>query len=133
MTPDFAEFLFKTPEDERTGCVFKLHGLYTDKQMTSARVGRIVSAIGEKAKVVVNKAEGKFASTHDLRRSFGTRWSAKVKPATLQLLMRHKSIETTLKYYVAQDADDVADQLWKDHSSHSEAKRKSNRNGRQRR
>jgi len=133
MTPDFAEFLFKTPEDERTGCVFKLHGLYTDKQMTSARVGRIVSAIGEKAKVVVNKAEGKFASAHDLRRSFGTRWAAKVKPATLQLLMRHKSIETTLKYYVAQDADDVADQLRKDHSSRSKAKRKSNRNGRQKR
>jgi len=26
--------------------------------------------------------------------------------------MRHKAIETTLKYYVAQDADDVADELW---------------------
>jgi hypothetical protein len=38
-----------------------------------------------------------------------------VKPATLQLLMRHKSIETTLKYYVDQDADDVADELWKAH------------------
>ncbi len=56
MTPDFAEFLLKTPKGKRTGFVFKLHGLYTDKQMTSARVGRIVSAIGKKAKVVVNKA-----------------------------------------------------------------------------
>ena len=28
------------------------------------------------------------------------RWSSRVMPATLQLLMRHKSIETTLKYYV---------------------------------
>lgn len=35
-----------------------------------------------------------------------------VKPATLQLLMRHSSIERTLKYYVAQDADDVAEELW---------------------
>jgi hypothetical protein len=25
--------------------------------------------------------------------------------------MRHKSIETTLKYYVAQDADEIADEL----------------------
>ena len=29
--------------------------------------------------------------------------------------MRHESIETTLKYYVALDADDVADELWKEH------------------
>jgi hypothetical protein len=36
-----------------------------------------------------------------------------VKPATLQLLMRHRSIETTLKYYVEQDADEVADELWR--------------------
>jgi len=75
--------------------------------------------IGKKAGVVVNKAEGKFASAHDLRRSFGTRWASRVKPATLQLLMRHKSIETTLKYYVDQDGDDVADELWKAHSPRS--------------
>jgi len=38
-----------------------------------------------------------------------------VKPATLQLLMRHQQIETTMRYYVDQDADEVADQLWKAH------------------
>jgi integrase len=75
-------------------------------------VSRVVSEIGERAGVVVNKDQGKFASCHDLRRSFGTRWASKVKPATLQLLMRHSSIETTLRYYVAQDADDVARELW---------------------
>jgi integrase len=80
--------------------------------MTSARAGRVISEIGKKANVLVNKADGKFASAHDLRRSFGTRWAARVKPATLQLLMRHKSIETTMKYYVCQDSDDVADELW---------------------
>lgn len=112
MTPDFAEFLLHTPDNQRTGPVFKVQGLQTGQPMTPKRVGRVVSAIGKKAGVVVNKAEGKYASAHDLRRSFGTRWSSKVKPATLQLLMRHKSIETTLKYYVAQDADEVADELW---------------------
>lgn len=80
--------------------------------MTDKRVGRIVSRIGQRAGVIVNKADGKFASTHDLRRSFGTRWAPRVKPATLQLLMRHQSIDTTLKYYVSQDADDVVDELW---------------------
>jgi integrase len=66
---------------------------------------------------IVNKTDGKFASAHDLRRSFGTRWAARVKPATLQLLMRHKSIETTMKYYVCQDSDDVADELWASYES----------------
>lgn len=114
MTPDFAQFLLQTPRMERTGLVFKLMGHYTQEQMTPPRVGRIISEIGRRAKVVVRKSEGKFASAHDLRRSFGTRWAPKVKPATLQLLMRHRSIETTLKYYVAQDADEIADELWKD-------------------
>ena len=53
--------------------------------MTPARIGRIISEIGKRAGVVVRKAEGKFASAHDLRRSFGTRWAPRVKPATLQL------------------------------------------------
>jgi integrase len=61
--------------------------------------------------------EGKFASAHDLRRSFGTRWAPRLKPATLQLLMRHKSIETTMKYYVCQDSDDVADELWAEYEA----------------
>jgi integrase len=113
MTPDFAQFLALTPAAKRTGPVFKLIGLQTGRAITPKRISRIVSAIGKRANVVVNKADGKYASAHDLRRSFGTRWAGRVKPATLQLLMRHKSIETTLKYYVEQDADDVADELWK--------------------
>jgi len=112
MTPDFAEWLLRTPQAERHGRVFKLNGLQTGTPITGKRVGRIVSKIGKAAGVVVNKAEGKFASAHDLRRAFGTRWAPRVKPATLQLLMRHASIETTLRYYVAQDSDDVADELW---------------------
>lgn len=66
--------------------------------------------------MIVNKADKKSASAHDLRRAFGNRWASRVKPATLQLLMRHSSIETTLLYYVAQDADDVGDELWREHS-----------------
>ena len=115
MTPDFAEFLGQTPVKERQGLIFKLVDLQTGKPLAAGCVSRIVSAIGKKARVVVSKTDQKHASAHDLRRAFGTRWSSRVKPATLKLLMRHKSIETTLKYYVAQDADDVADELWKDH------------------
>lgn len=112
MTPDFAEYLLETPEDLRTGHVFKLCGLHIRRQMTSARVGRIVSDIGRRAGVLVNSADGKYATAHDLRRSFGTRWARRVLPATLRQLMRHSSIETTMRYYVDIDADDVADELW---------------------
>ncbi|WP_146369616.1 hypothetical protein [Symmachiella macrocystis] len=43
--------------------------------------------------------------------------------ATLQLLMRPADIKTTMDYYVAQDVDDVASELWSDHKrSHKEAK-----------
>jgi len=94
--------------EDRRGPVFKL-----GKEANI--VSRIVSAIGKKAGVVVNKADDKFASAHDLRRAFGTRWSFKVKPVTLKLLMRHQQIETTMRYYVDQVADDVAEQLWKSH------------------
>lgn len=115
MTPDFAELLVRTPHKQRFGVVFPLTG-DRRRQFGTATVGRVVSEIGEQAGIVVNAGKEKYASAHDLRRSFGTRWAGKVKPATLQLLMRHESVETTMKYYVDQDADDVSDQLWEQHN-----------------
>jgi integrase len=111
MTPDFAEFILQTPEGQRYGRVFKLP-LASNGKLRPEKVGTVVSAIGQKAGVVVNKTEGKFASAHDLRRSFGTRWARKVRPAVLQRLMRHKDIATTQKYYVALDTDDIAAEIW---------------------
>jgi hypothetical protein len=107
LTPDldFAELRYAVPADDRHGLAF---GITT----STKRVSRYISAIGEQAGVIVNEAEGKFASAHDLRRSFGTRWASRVKPPTLRLLMRHKSIDTTMDYYVDLDSDDVAAELW---------------------
>jgi integrase len=73
------------------------------------------NAKSDKAKVKAEPDDGikrKYASAHDLRRAFGLRWSARVMPAVLQQLMRHESIETTMRYYVGRDADAVADALW---------------------
>jgi hypothetical protein len=61
---------------------------------------------------LVDKAAGKFASAHDLRRTFGTRWAKLVMPAVLKRLMRHSAIQTTMTYYVDLDSAEVADQLW---------------------
>ena len=57
----------------------------------------------------------KYASAHDLRRSFGERWATRVMPQVLQELMRHESIETTLRYYVGPNAQATAAVLWEAH------------------
>lgn len=101
-------YLDKTPLELRTGKVFKVAAL--DLRLDS--VSKIVSKIGKSAGVVVSREQGKFASAHDLRRAFGNRWASKVMPAVLQQLMRHESIETTMKYYVACNATDIAKSIW---------------------
>jgi integrase len=54
----------------------------------------------------------KFASAHDLRRSFGERWALRVMPQVLMELMRHESIDTTMQFYVGRNAERTADALW---------------------
>jgi integrase len=76
------------------------------------RVGKIIGQIGRKAQVLVDSRTGKNASAHDLRRAFGFRWSRRVMPPQLQELMRHASIETTMRYYVGQNAEATAQELW---------------------
>jgi integrase len=104
--PEFSELLEATPEDKRAGFIFPLG-------LSSRRVGALVSAIGRTARVVVDEETKKPATAHDYRRAFGTRWSKRVMPAVLRRLMRHKDIGTTLKYYVDQDVEDIAADLWK--------------------
>ena len=112
MTPDFADLILQTPEAERTGLVFRPVAREDCAPMSAAKVGVAVAAIGKAAKVVTSKAEGKFATAHDLRRSFGTRWAKRVMPAVLQRLMRHSAIQTTMGFYVDLNAAEVADDLW---------------------
>ena len=68
------------------------------------RVSKTIHLIGEAAGVLVDQRRRKYASAHDLRQSFGERSAAMVMPQTLMELMRHESIETTLKYYVGRNA-----------------------------
>jgi integrase len=115
MTPDFADLILQTPETERRGRVFRLYDVETGIPLTAHWVGKLVAKIGKKARVIVNAADGKYASAHDLRRSFGTRWAKRVMPAVLRKLMRHASVETTMGYYVDLNVDDMADDLWANH------------------
>ncbi len=77
------------------------------------KASKVVCRIGKLAGVVVDHVKGKCASAHDLRRSFGFRWSRRIMPAELKELMRHSSIETTMTYYVGQNAEATAEGLWK--------------------
>lgn len=56
--------------------------------------------------------DGKTATAHDLRRTFGLFWSTRLKPIQLKTLMRHSTIETTLKYYVDLPTTDVSEAIW---------------------
>jgi integrase len=117
MAPEFAMFLLETPESERTGPVFALAKRRKKSQpYTPEEVGKIVSKIGRRAGVVVKDSDDtgrrKFASAHDLRRSFGDRWSIRVMPAVLQRMMRHASIETTMRYYVGHNATKTSEVAW---------------------
>lgn len=107
ITPDFAEVLMATPVDERAGKVFGVAA----RNMRLDFVSKIITRIGKAGRVVVNKEQGKYASAHDLRRAFGTRWAGKVQPATLRELMRHASIETTLRFYVQRRVADIAEEI----------------------
>ncbi len=121
IAPEFAELLLETPADDRMGFVFKPGTRRHSKRLSVVTVGRTVSAIGEKAGVKVNTdqktAAVKFASAHDLRRSFGERWASRVMPQVLMELMRHESIDTTMKYYVGRNAQATADVLWQAHEA----------------
>lgn len=132
MAPEFAELLLTVPADRRTGYVFTPLPVRPERagRLGELQVGRFVSSLGELAKVKVNTTvkkddKGKpvevvkYASAHDLRRAFGFRWSARVMPAVLQQLMRHESIETTLRYYVGRNAEATADILWEAHAKAS--------------
>lgn len=111
MAPEFSDWLQKvTPVDQRKGLVFSPLG-FKGSRLTDSEVGRMVSDIGRKAGIVTDEANDRCATCHDLRRSFGTRWAARVMPADLKELMRHDSIDTTMKYYVSQNTDALAARL----------------------
>ena len=120
IAPEFAEFLSLTPKEQRTGYVFNPGSRRASARLSAATVGRTISEIGEKAGAKVNTDQGgnvKYASAHDLRRSFGERWASRVMPQVLMELMRHESIDTTMRYYVGRNAQATADVLWQAHEA----------------
>ena len=116
IPPDFAEFLLQTPTDQRHGPVFRPI-MPSGNLASNALTGKMVSLIGELAGVKVHThsktGKVKFASAHDLRRSFGTRWAKVVSASELQDMMRHADYHTTQAYYIDHQATDLARSIWR--------------------
>ncbi len=123
VAPEFGDFLLAVPAELRVGSVFRLMAVDcpTAKGGRSRALpgtidaewaGTICRRIGKAAGVVVDTSDSgriKYASAHDLRRSFGSRWAMRVMPPVLKELMRHDDIKTTMKYYVGYNAERTAE------------------------
>jgi integrase len=114
ITREFAEFLAQTPESQRRGHVFQpLSKDGREVVRHHVAVSKTIGAAGKKAKVVVKRyASGKvkYASAHDLRRTFCNRVCNTGIPITIaKLFTRHANTETLEQYYAGQEADAAHD------------------------
>src|SRR5690606_19898698 len=120
MAPEFAELLLSVPKDQRHGRVFNpLAVKRRGERLGHFRVSELVAKMGKEAGVKVGvgpTGKIKHASLHDFRRSFGERWCTRVMPQILQELMRHESIDTTLRFYATANAQRTAAVLWEAHA-----------------
>lgn len=112
VAPPFAQIL---PKEPGNGFVFRpvlSRGVTRSLDTWS----HTIAAFGKKARIVVSRNSKtekiKYASAHDLRRSFLDRWKSKVDSSVLRLLARHESIQTTQQYYLGDDAEKVAEAIW---------------------
>jgi len=124
VAPEFVELILQTPPERRKGRVFRPMGVRgKTSRLGLEYVSAVIARIGEKAGVVVNEKTKKgpngkpvrvvkYASAHDLRRSFGDRWKDRVMPLVLQQMMRHEDLSTTLNHYTSRNADNTAEAIW---------------------
>ena len=111
ITPAFESLLLETPERDRVGWIFNPQSVSRpgqteprDNRGNPEWISRIISRIGKAAGAIVEPAkdggEPKYASAHDLRRSFAERLiDAGVPEREVARVMRHASPQTTRRYY----------------------------------
>jgi len=82
------------------------------------RVGKVVERIGKTAGVIVDEGDPrtgrgvKYASTHDLRRTFAVRLrQSRIPPHLITKLMRHSDYRVTERYYVTETTQEDAGQI----------------------
>jgi integrase len=114
LAPDAAAWLGRVDPELRKGLVVDVRNSVGNRY-SAEKLSDEICQIGKHAKVITseNGKDVKYASAHDLRRSFGTRWALRVKPLTLQKMMRHTDLSTTLRFYIHLSSSDVGADLWK--------------------
>ena len=112
ISPEFVEQLQGVPKNKRKGLIFNFSGQTGVVGLKQAQ--KIISKFGEKAGIKMPGSKD-HATAHDLRRSFASRWAVRVVPLVLMQMMRHESIETTMKYYAEVDADALAEVIKQAH------------------
>ena len=138
LLPWFEAVLLEVPEVERTGWVFNPQSLEMKRgrdsrcgRPHSEWVGKVISRIGEEARVVVDPGNPskekppKYASSHDLRRSCAERLlDAGVPAAEVQRVMRHASFDTTRRHYAPGNVQKSAQKLRLYLGTHSDSSEK---------
>jgi integrase len=114
LTPEAAAFFLATPAPDRRGLVFRPIGATGHRLTRLDTVSGLICQMGKAAAIIVSQDPRKYASAHDLRRSFAARLAPRVRAPILQQLCRHASIQTTLTYYAVPDAEAVARELYAD-------------------
>lgn len=115
LTPPAIEWLKSIRQD--SGWVCRTVGAKGEHK-TPDRLCRVISKAGELANIVVKATGGKmgkpkYASAHDLRRTFATNWHQKLTVSELQQLTRHADSQTLLNYYADAQRDVLAAKLSK--------------------
>lgn len=108
LVPELVEFLQAIPPESRRGKVAPI------PLASRSHISRRIASIGREAGIVTDataKNGPRHATAHDLRRSFGSRWAPRLMPADLQQIMRHRSIQTTMEYYVSIETSALADRI----------------------
>ncbi len=108
--PEFWALLRRVPKRERRGFVFRLQG--KRGRLEPRSLGRIISAIGRKANVLTDPETNKYATFHDLRRTFAA--ALDDKGLTLEekaQTMRHVGTQTVTEHYARREPLRIAAKL----------------------
>jgi len=111
LMPDAVALLQSVPNGERRGRVFRPAN--ARGPVTPDLACRIIAKLGKKAGIITRRDGPKpedihYATAHDLRRSFATRWAKVLMPFELAKVMRHSAMQTTNTFYVDTDSADIA-------------------------
>lgn len=112
VAPEFVDLLRDAPRREEY--------IFAPRLSRRARVHEdtmthILRQISQRAGVSCGEGQSGrpiSATAQQFRRTFGRRWAPKVRPHVLQVMMRHENLATTQKYYLGENAQDAADQMW---------------------